>query len=70
MVNEDQGTAIGTEDKDSSQALSTDGKEDTWFMSSIIINVILIRPYMIMLCIQYVLGSQIYNYSDELYSLL
>ena len=37
VVNEDQGTAIGT---DSSQALSTDGKEDTWFMSSIIINVI------------------------------
>ncbi len=41
MVNEDQDTAIGTEDNmDSSQALSTDGKEDTWFMSSIIINVI------------------------------
>ncbi len=27
VVNEDQDTAIGTEDKDNSQALPTDGKE-------------------------------------------
>ncbi len=35
VANEEQDDAIGTEDKDNPQTLSTDGKEDTQFKNSI-----------------------------------